>query len=83
VHQRDNVRSYHGDQQLRPRSDANADLAGVASQMSALERALAANPSFSPAISPASATSAHDGLAVQVAALDKRRAAALATAKTY
>ncbi len=83
AYQLDNVRSYQGDQATSARSDANANLAAVDSQVKALERALAADPGFSAAISPASATSTHDRLFAQVAALDKRRAVALATAKAY
>jgi hypothetical protein len=83
VYQLDNVRSYHGDQAASARTDANADLAAVESQVNALEQALAADSGYSPAISPASARATHDRLVSQVTALDKRRATALATAKTY
>lgn len=53
------------------------------SQVTALERALAANPGYSPAITPTAARSAHDRSVSRVAALDKRRSKALATAKEY
>jgi hypothetical protein len=52
AYQLDNVRSYHGDQAASARSDANTDLGAVESQVKALEQALAADPGYSPAISP-------------------------------
>lgn len=82
-YQLDNVRSYHGDQAASARTDANADLAAVESQVKALEQALAADPGYAPAITAAAARSARDRLVAQVAALDKRRATALSTAKGY
>lgn len=83
AYQLDNVRSYHGDQATSARSDANADLAAVESQVKALEQAIAADPGYTPAITAAAARSARDRLVAQVAALDKRRATALSAAKAY
>jgi hypothetical protein len=83
AYQLDNVRSYHGDQATSARSDASTDLAAVESQVKALEQALAADPGYAPAVTAAAARSARDRLGADVATLDKRRATALSTAKSY
>jgi hypothetical protein len=79
----DAVRSYYGDQATSARSDANTALAAVESQVNALEEALAADLGSSPAVTPTAARTAHDRSPSQLAALNRRRSNALATAKDY
>lgn len=79
----DNIRSYYGDQAASARDQASSDLASVEAQVQALERAIAANPGYAPAITAVVARSGRSGLVTEVAALDKRRSAVLSKADDY
>jgi hypothetical protein len=82
-YQLDVVRSYHGDQATSARGQASTDLASIEAQAQALAAAVAANPSFVPAVTPSGARSMRDQLLAQVGALDKRRSAVLSTSNDY